>query len=119
MKENGLQLKAIRMMLKDGKLDMLPPGADSAQISASQNTAEDKAKKLQWLLKQLFRESLQENNQELGLMIKEIVLKELDYQFRVQDEREEERHSQRMRMDEEHFKKVDEMLRKKRKFLKK
>ena len=119
MKENGLQLKAIRMMLKDGKLDMLPPVADSTQISASQNTAEDKAKKLQWLLKQLFRESLQENNQELGLMIKEIVLKELDYQFRVQDEREEERHSQRMRMDEEHFKKVDEMLRKKRKFLKK
>ena len=80
---------------------------------------EDKAKKLQWILQQLFRESLQENNQELSRMIKEIVLKELDYQFRAQEEKEEERHMQRMRMDEEHFRKVDEMLRKKRKFLKK
>ena len=131
MKESGLQLKAIRMILRDGKLDMLSPTEEvvnapivkSTQtmqnVPTMQNTAEDKAKKLQWMLQQLFKESLQENNQELSLMIKEIVLKELDYQFRVQDEREEERHTQRMRMDEEHFKKVDEMLRSKRKFLKK
>lgn len=145
MKERGLQLKAIRMILRDGKLDMLPMDGiamvekvaaqdDSAKAErdkyepvdvqvastpAMQNGAEDKAKRLQWILQQLFRETLQENNQELSLMIKEIVLKELDYQFRVQEEREEERHTQRMRMDEEHFRKVDEMLRKKRKFLKK
>ena len=127
MKESGLQLKAIRMILKDGKLDMLTPvevekredELPVASNQAVQGTAEDKAKRLQWILQQLFRETLQENNQELGMMIKEIVLKELDYQFRVQDEKEEERHAQRMRMDEEHFRKVDEMLRSKRKFLKK
>lgn len=131
MKESGLQLKAIRMILRDGKLDMLSPAEEEVNapivkstqtmpnVPAMQNTAEDKAKKLQWMLQQLFKESLQENNQELSLMIKEIVLKELDYQFRVQDEREEERHTQRMRMDEEHFKKVDEMLRSKRKLFKK
>lgn len=119
MKESGLQLKAIRMILKDGKLDMLPVDTSVEAAPVIQNGAEDKAKRLQWILQQLFRETLQENNQELSMMIKEIVLKELDYQFRVQDEREEERHAQRMRMDEEHFRKVDEMLRKKRKFLKK
>lgn len=144
MKESGLQLKAIRMILKDGKLDMLTPAegvvctepmqsvlikretekqevgqASENVVAPAGNSPEDKAKRLQWILQQLFRETLQENNQELSLMIKEIVLKELDYQFRVQDEKEEERHVQRMRMDEEHFRKVDEMLRKKRKLFKK
>ena len=144
MKESGLQLKAIRMILKDGKLDMLTPAegvvcTEPVQstlmkketekqevgqvtenvVAPAGNSREDKAKRLQWILQQLFRETLQENNQELSLMIKEIVLKELDYQFRVQDEKEEERHVQRMRMDEEHFRKVDEMLRKNRKLFKK
>lgn len=135
MKERGLQLKAIRMILKDGKLDMLPSAegnqlrtkvSEEGSVKLANVTApavsdspEDKAKRLQWILQQLFRETLQENNQELSLMIKEIVLKELDYQFRVQEEKDDERHAQRMRMDEEHFRKVDEMLRKKRSFLKK
>ncbi|MBQ7358607.1 MAG: MerR family transcriptional regulator [Lachnospiraceae bacterium] len=130
MKERGLQLKAIRMILKDGKLDMLPIEVSEPLCGEDKNLPaveratmpegmEDKAKRLQWILQQLFRETLKENNQELGQMIKEIVLKELDYQFRAQEEKEEERHAQRMRMDEEHFRKVDELLRKKHSFLKK
>lgn len=131
MKERGLQLKAIRMILKDGKLDRLDsvemddfrvenemPIEVAENVVCEQNS-DDKAKRLQWLLQQLFRETLQENNRELSQMIKESVLKELDYQFRVQEERVDERHAELMKKEEEHFKKVDEMLRKKRRLLKK
>jgi len=131
MKERGLQLKAIRMILKDGKLDRLDSvpieeisiekevPAEIQESGVYGGDTADKAKRLQWLLQQLFRETLQENNKELSQMIKDSVLKELDYQFRVQEEREDERHAELMKKEEEHFRKVDELLRKKRRLLKK
>lgn len=147
MKERGLQLKAIRMILKDGKLDrldsvqmeelcaekemILPKDvieekamgqeilAEVPEKAVYDGNSEDKAKRLQWLLQQLFRETLQENNKELCQMMKESVLKELDYQFRVQEERVDERHAELLKKEEEHFRKVDELLRKKRRLLKK
>ena len=69
----------------------------------------DKSRRLQ----QLIRETLQENNGELCREIKESVVKELDYQFRMQEEREEARDKMLAQRDEEHFKKMDELLRKK------
>lgn len=74
---------------------------------------EDKSRRLQWLLQQLIRETLQENNDELCRGIKESVVKELDYQFRMQEEREELRDQRMAERDEEHYKKMDELLRKK------
>ena len=73
----------------------------------------DKSRRLQWLLQQLIRETLQENNGELCREIKESVVKELDYQFRMQEEREEARDKMLAERDEEHYKKMDELLRKK------
>lgn len=175
MKERGLQLKAIKMILKDGKLDMLVPkqkagesteksevpeksdnaaGGYSMGQNVSQNIArsekenreqnttgkntmpagmsidivetketvipaadskEDKSRRLQWLLQQLIRETLQENNSELCREIKESVVKELDYQFRMQEEREEARDKLLAERSEEHYRKMDELLRKKAK----
>jgi DNA-binding transcriptional MerR regulator len=159
MKERGLQLKAIKMILKDGKLDILTDedyetqntkntqnkSNDEKQIvtpeivknmknDIQQNTIhtnsqdrlvpadnmdtpesrEEKARRLQWLLQQLIRETLVENNKELCREIKENVVKELDYQFRSQEEREEERDKRQMERDEEYYKKMDELLRSKR-----
>ncbi|HBA46916.1 MAG TPA: hypothetical protein DCZ91_03780 [Lachnospiraceae bacterium] len=172
MKERGLQLKAIKMILRDGKLDVLPTeegrmketgaqesaknpaqagmqeGSDRESAKAYQNamgwntaedsgarsagrmaidiipnknvrqevtqeSREDKSRRLQWLLQQLIRQTLQENNGELCREIRESVVKELDYQFRMQEEREEERDKMLARRDEEHFRKMDELLRKK------
>lgn len=137
MKEGGLQLKAIKMILKDGKLDVMLPeeenmvseeigdsmaiqviGARDAERSTLARQTDDdmrdeKAKRLQWLLQQLIRETLQENNRELCREIKESVVKELDYQFRAQEEREEERDRIREQREEAHYQKLDEMLRKK------
>lgn len=79
----------------------------------SAETREDKARRLQWLLQQLIRETLQENNQELCRDIKESVVKELDYQFRMQEEREEERERRNVERGDVYYKKMDELLRKK------
>lgn len=142
MKERGLQLKAIKMILRDGKLDVLSSeamreesqsGEEAAQENGGAQTGlaidiidarerqiaaeskEDKSRRLQWLLQQLIRETLQENNGELCREIKESVVKELDYQFRMQEEREELRDQKLLERDEEHYKKMDELLRKKSK----
>lgn len=146
MKERGLQLKAIKMILKDGKLDVLPsedtrqtaaatemldkpesePGGqpselpinivDSRDCEIDPETKENKAKRLQWLLQQLIRETLRENNSDLCREIKESVVKELDYQFRMQEEREEARDKMLAERDEEHYKKMDELLRNKSRY---
>ena len=173
MKERGLQLKAIKMILKDGKIDVMMPeeekealkkqeeamqkkelqdgttqvlgfgtasgspeenadaqgavtsraeGSASMEVSTleagsgeiiREASAEEKAKRLQWLLQQMIRDTLQENNKELSRDIKESVVKELDYQFRVQEEREDERDRIREERDELHYQKLDELLRRK------
>lgn len=143
LKERGLQLKAIKMILKDGKLDVLSTGGeepaaaentvkekepaaveeettelpinivDSRECEIEPESKENKSKRLQWLLQQLIRETLQENNSELCREIKESVVKELDYQFRMQEEREDARDKMLAERDEEHYKRMDELLRKK------
>ena len=74
---------------------------------AVQESREDKSRRLQWLLQQLIRQTLQENNQNLTREIRESVVKELDYQFRMQEERDEER----WKKEEEHYRRIDEMIR--------
>lgn len=176
MKERGLQLKAIKMILKNGKIDILSEqsgtgekkqanesgiylggvdvkskcsesGANSrsadterecagrdrnmggdasgvhmaidivdsrdATTQVAQESKEDKARRLQWLLQQLIRETLQENNRQLCNDIKESVVKEMDYQFRAQEEREEERNRKQIERDDAYYKKMDELLRQK------
>ena len=157
LKERGLQLKAIRLILKNGKLDRLSDGentqaekaAEAAKIAekmpadaqhgkktvevlktaekvtgevepikttsvVGEESREEKAARLQWLLKQLFKEVLQENNEVMCREVRESILKEMDYQFRMQEEREDEREAAQIKRDEEHFRRVDELLRKKR-----
>lgn len=115
MKEQGLQLKAIRMYLKDGKIyheDMegfpfLPvirqkdtPIESSHPESTHVESVAEKQERLQILFHQLFTDVLTENNEKICQNIRDTVLKELDYQFRQNEEREEE-----------HYKKIDELLR--------
>lgn len=71
----------------------------------------NKSYRLQMLLKQMISEAVRENNQELCDDIKSSVLKELDYQFRAQEEKQEEREKERLKREEEHFRKLDEVLR--------
>lgn len=83
--------------------------------AAIQETADaerlEKAKRLQELLKQFIAESIKESNTELLEAVKEGLIKELDYQFRLQEEREAEREKVRTEKEDAHFKTLDENLR--------
>ena len=67
---------------------------------------EKKAKRLQYLLQHMVTDAVKNANREMCTEIKESILKELDYQFRQQEERDEERR----KLDEEHYRKIDEMI---------
>lgn len=141
MKERGLQLKAIKMILKDGRLDVIGGLKDSAEsnpekeddtMSTDQNvmaidivasrevekvddSREEKLKRLQWLMAQLIQDTLRQNNQELCKELKESVIKELDYQFRAREEKEEERDRLQAERDERYYSRMDELLRRRSK----
>ena len=119
LKEQGLQLKAIRMILKDGKLSVEIPDSQEktaaspgpAVLPDQQETKAEKARRLQWLLQQMIAETLRENNQELCQDIRDSVVKEMDYQFRLQEQREDARELERGKRQDEYYQKLDELLR--------
>lgn len=115
LKEQGLQLKAIRTVIQKGdtgEQELVLGKREKYIISLSKDESkEEKIARLQYLLQQMMTEAVKTANQELCTEMKESVIKELDYQFRAREEREEE-HWQK---EEEHFRKLDELLREKNK----
>lgn len=149
LKEQGLQLKAIRLILKDGRIKSFAgreiaakieiherdekeaePAAhdtvqkhilmvNSSELMQNANTEnaittgkEAKSLRLQQLLQQMIADAVRTNNEELVNDIKETMLKELDYQFRLQEEREENYIKEKTERDEAHYQRIDELLRK-------
>lgn len=86
--------------------------APGAQLAACDDTASvenilldersSKAAKLQFLLENLVSRAVRENN--------EAILKELDYQFRQFEENAQAREQKHWEREEEHYKKLDELL---------
>lgn len=137
LKEQGLQLKAIRTILQKGgslQTDKLAEAVSAAEeensllgrkekyiVSLSgeekhlsdlekhlpENNRVDKAARLQQLLQHMIIDAVKTANEELCTDVKESILKELDYQFRTREEREEEH----WKKEEEHYRKVDELIR--------
>lgn len=138
LKEQGLQLKAIRAVLQGdlqnriveekvedmvmkkakkymvtmskGKETVLEMPEDGQELNEYEEPLDDerekKAKRLQYLLQHMVTDAVKSANREMCTEIKESILKELDYQFRQQEERDEERRKR----DEEHYRKIDEMI---------
>ena len=133
MKESGLQLKAIRMYMKDGMIIPVKPDVKETQIvpiytelaeqnatleisectQVEEDSREEKSLRLQFLLKQFIKEAVQDSNKEMYDQMRDTILKELDYQFRTQEEREDKREENRIQREEKHFRQLDELLRKK------
>lgn len=134
LKEQGLQLKAIRNMLQKGKLGIFDPGerkSDTAEnklkeegmkrhvvmvnkgefVPVTEESREAKSLRLQQLLQNMIMEAVRSNNRDVCEEIKETMLKELDYQFRIQEEREDERDAARVTLQEEHYRQIDELIR--------
>lgn len=87
---------------------------EEAITSEQQYDDADKSRKvarLQYLLQHMITEAVKSANKELCTDVKESILKELDYQFRMQEERDEER----WKKEEEHYRRIDEMIRERHK----
>lgn len=80
-------------------------------VPVQEESKEAKSLRLQQLLQTMISEAVRSNNREVCEEIKESLLKELDYQFRLQEEREDEREQIRLDRQEEHYRKVDELIR--------
>lgn len=131
LKERGIQLKGIRSMLdlpmEDSEsvagvddfgrkpfsqsIVMKLPAADySGTNTALQSDKEEKAYRLQMLLKGLVKEAVQESNAEMAMDIKESIIKEMDYQFRIVAEEQEKQQLRYQKQQEEYFEKLDYMI---------
>lgn len=90
-------------------------GGSEGKVESKQEYADaekaQKAARLQYLLQHMITDAVKSANRELCTEVKDSILKELDYQFRLQEERDNERRKQ----DEEHYRKIDEMIRERRK----
>ena len=126
LKEKGLQLRAIKTVLYNEKEDTIVPCNTSTGLhttnamhattsmnssNAMQTTKEEKAIRLQMLLKNMISDAVRESSHEMIDEVKDSIVKEMDYQFRVLNEEEERRQIERDRKEEEHYKKIDELLR--------
>lgn len=109
--ENGTEGNELEkrhvVMVKKG--EFLPVTEKSFPVH--EESREQKSLRLQQLLKEMISEAVSSNNREIYRDMKEGILKELDYQFRLQEEREETREKERITREEEHFKQIDELLR--------
>ena len=114
LKERGLQLRAIRTLLNkqpesmERHVVMVNKGEF---VPLQEESREAKNYRLQKLLQNMIAEAVRSNNRELCDEMKESILKELDYQFRLQEEKEDEREAERVKRQEQHYREFDELLR--------
>ena len=111
---NMIQIKEMR------SLDEVP---DCAKETAVSEETKDQTMRLQYLFQKLIKEAVAANNEEMANQLVERITenvkgdlcKELDYQFRLMEERDEERmttrHEQEDKRNEEYYKRIDELLR--------
>ncbi len=112
LKDQGYQLKAIRMILHNGTLEELDPPVQSQEIPSMTIPQEVKSVKVpkevhtltpeermcqfRELMSDIVGQAIAQNNEQLsqtiGKDVQEMVLKEMNYLMREQDEAQEERY---------------------------
>lgn len=135
LRDQGLQLRAIKRVLEQWQERELDEPEKNYiiknEIKMKDETKihdfqQEKIARMQFLFQKLIKDIIEENNntlvRELSENLKEDVCKELDYQFRLYEDREDERERARIEREEKyilsqrlteeaHFKHIDEMLR--------
>ena len=112
LKEQGYQLKAIRMILHNGKLEEIDPSiqvSEAPSVALPQEvkavevqkevyglSAEERMSQFRELMSDIVGQAIAQNNDQLsqtiGKDVQELVLKEMNYLMREQDEAQEERY---------------------------
>jgi len=112
LKNKGLQLKAIKTFISEEENSLITMSDKPAAPITITSDMEDKTYRLQMLLRGLISDAVTECNQNMVEEIKESIVKELDYQFRILNEEEERRNMEKEKREEEHYRKMDELIRK-------
>ncbi len=128
-KGKGIQLKGIKSILQlsseegSDEVENYTPATEkktfllkmpASEYGVSQYSPEkekdDKSYRLQMLLKGLVKEAVQESNAEMAMDIKDSIIKEMDYQFRMIAEEQEKQQRCHQKQQEEYFEKLDYMI---------
>lgn len=122
MTEQNTSKPAAPKLIKDGNASLSAPKLIKDEDQIRQEDRNEKAQKLQMILKLMIEEVLREYDSDLkeGLKeevserlcadVKDAVIKEMDYQFRMQEEREEKRGHEREERDQELLQRINEIL---------
>lgn len=100
LKDQGYQLKAIRMILHNDGSEPLPPESTDtlpqATNSSTELSAEERMSQFRELMSDIVGKAIAQNNEELsqsiGRDVQEMVVKEMNYLMREQDAAQEERY---------------------------
>lgn len=107
-------------MIEIKEMKAINDGRENGQVA---EITKEQSLRLQYLFQKLIKEAVASNNEEMAEQIvarvtenvKGDLCKELDYQFRLMEERDEERvasrHEQEDKRNEEYYKRIDELLR--------
>lgn len=128
-KDKGIQLKGIKSILhvsseegsdevenytpaseKKTFLLKMPSSEYGVSAYSVEKEKEDKSYRLQMLLKGLVKEAVQESNADMAMDIKDSIIKEMDYQFRMIAEEQEKQQNRYLKQQEEYFEKLDYMI---------
>jgi DNA-binding transcriptional MerR regulator len=125
LKDQGLQLKAVRSIMEPEKptareiriVPMNNVAPINKDVKPEQKTEVEQSKRVWYLFQKLIKEAVSANNEEMvNTLTKNIsdnvrrdLAKELDYQFRLCEERSDARIDER---SEEHYRQIDSLLRK-------
>lgn len=95
LKEQGFQLKAIKMLITESELSVPMENSKPESSSGVSTGQSEKMKQFQAMMNSMIAKALKENSQQLseevGQHVSTQVIKEMDYLLRVQDEQEEKR----------------------------
>ncbi|MCD8378852.1 MAG: MerR family transcriptional regulator [Lachnospiraceae bacterium] len=110
--ENGAEEEPGQAVIDFRKRWEQPVKAGQLTEAGSGETFPD-SQRLQDLLSRMVAQAVQESTETMITEMKESILKELDYQFRLQAEREAELRREVLEAQEEHFQRMDVLLRNK------
>ena len=115
IKETAREIAGLAMYATPEELNALQGIALKMKESARVlEEKEDKYARMQYLLQKMIQDAVEKSNEKLldnlSVNLRGDMCKELDYQFRLLEERENARDEETRKVQEEHYKHVDELL---------
>ncbi len=108
--ESGTEEKPIQALI-DLRKRWEQPGKPGQAIEKESAEAFPDSQRLKELLSRMVAQAVRESSENMITEMKESILKELDYQFRQQAEREAELRREVVEAQEDHFQRMDVLLR--------